>query len=160
MSGRTELLDREALRVDAASRGAEGSTLAVSPPRRGDAHRRPGTRELACVQLTVEQTTAVLAPYGNIDISSVPDLVFVAGALPEEVTEVVWDLRHVRFMDSAGLHLLMNQRKDCRIAGRGLRVRGLRDQPMRLVELIADLRPWEPWLEFLEPAAPRCSSAR
>jgi anti-sigma B factor antagonist len=52
---------------------------------------------------------AVLSVSGEIDIGSVPVLAdAVAGALAEGVAELWIDLSHTDFMDSAGLHLLLD----------------------------------------------------
>ncbi|MFE4547351.1 STAS domain-containing protein [Streptomyces sp. NPDC056785] len=75
--------------------------------------------------------TAVFTPHGEIDSDSLPDLLSAVHMLPESVTGVTWDLREARFMDVAGLHLLVHQRSACQEAGRILTVVGLGRQPQR-----------------------------
>ncbi|MET9123334.1 STAS domain-containing protein [Streptomyces sp. NPDC004528] len=93
--------------------------------------------------------TAVFTPHGEIDSDSLPDLLSAVHMLPESVTGVTWDLREARYMDVAGLHLLVHQRSACQEAGRILTVVGLGRQPQRLLELAWELFPAGRWGDFL-----------
>ncbi|WP_063795817.1 STAS domain-containing protein [Peterkaempfera griseoplana] len=94
--------------------------------------------------------TTVISPRGEIDFTTLPDLLTAARKLPRCVTEVVWDLREAAFMDVAGLHLLVDQRLACRGTNRTLTVTGLGQQPQRLLTLVSELFPAEEWDAFLE----------
>ncbi|MGV9288304.1 STAS domain-containing protein [Streptomyces sp. NPDC003719] len=106
------------------------------------------------VTVAIDDTAAVLTPPGDIDADALPGLLAAARELPASVTTVTWDLRHVGFMDAAGLRLLTGQRQDCRTAGRTLTVTGLGWQPLRLLDLAAQCVPDGLWEDFRRPAAP------
>ncbi|MFD6967417.1 STAS domain-containing protein [Streptomyces sp. NPDC059949] len=106
------------------------------------------------VTTTNDGLTAVITPYGEIDFDVLPRLVSAAGELPLSVTQVTWDLREALFMDVAGLHLLIHQRLACTDAGRTLTVTGLRQQPLRLLQLAAELFPAGEWADLLPDPLP------
>ncbi|MET9255375.1 STAS domain-containing protein [Streptomyces sp. NPDC003717] len=110
------------------------------------------------VPVAIEGNAAVFTPRGDVDSDTLPGLLATARRLPPTVTRVTWDLRHTVFMDIAGLHLLIDQREECRGAGRLLTVTGLGEQPLRLLRLAGQLFPAGPWNDFL-PAAPSASAA-
>ncbi|MFF5899685.1 hypothetical protein ACFY8O_27675 [Streptomyces argenteolus] len=88
----------------------------------------------------IEGTTARIVPHTAIDQDTLPLLRATAAALPQWVTEVVWDLHDTPFMDLAGLHLLT----DPEPAGRPPRrtaVTGMRPQPQELLRVAAELFP-------------------
>ncbi|MFF4845056.1 STAS domain-containing protein [Streptomyces collinus] len=89
---------------------------------------------------TSDGTTARITPRGDIDFDTLPPLRAAADTLPVQVTDLLWDLSHTRFMDIAGLHLLFTPAQP---DGRGRRtmVTGLRPQPLRLLLLAADTNP-------------------
>ncbi|MFD6296059.1 STAS domain-containing protein [Streptomyces sp. NPDC060235] len=85
-------------------------------------------------------TTALLAPRGPIDGDSLHVLREAAAALPSHVTTVDWDMSAVPFMDSAGLHLLLDPPFD-RQSKRRARVTGLAPQPARLLAVAEQFLP-------------------
>ena len=92
------------------------------------------------ITTTIDGTSARITPYGDIDFDTLPPLRAAADALPAHVTDLLWDLNHTAFMDTAGLHLLFTP---CPPGGPNRRTTatGLRCQPLRLLILAADLRP-------------------
>ncbi|MFE2538074.1 lipid asymmetry maintenance protein MlaB [Streptomyces sp. NPDC059371] len=106
------------------------------------------------VTTTSDGVTAVITPYGEIDFHVLPRLLTASQDLPPSVTQVTWDLRGARFMDVAGLHLLIHQRMTCADTGRTLNVTGLRQQPLRLLQLAAELFPAGEWGGFLPDHLP------
>ncbi|MCF3960154.1 STAS domain-containing protein [Streptomyces fuscigenes] len=110
------------------------------------------------VTTTIDHTTAVIRPHGEIDAATLPDLDAAARALPTSVTHLVWDLDHARFMDVAGLHLLARQRNACRETGRTLSVIGLARQPRRLLLLAQHLFPAGRWEDFLPDGPPEAAA--
>ncbi|MFE9499086.1 STAS domain-containing protein [Streptomyces collinus] len=92
------------------------------------------------ITTTSDGTTARITPRGDIDFDTLPPLRAAADTLPVQVTDLLWDLSHTRFMDIAGLHLLFTPAQP---DGRGRRtmVTGLRPQPLRLLLLAADTNP-------------------
>lgn len=88
----------------------------------------------------IDGTSAHITPYGDIDFDTLPPLRAAADALPAHVTDLVWDLNHTAFMDTAGLHLLFAPRPPGGPNRRTIAT-GLRSQPLRLLFLAADLHP-------------------
>ncbi|MEE4543473.1 STAS domain-containing protein [Streptomyces sp. V4-01] len=99
-------------------------------------------------------TAAVISPRGEIDFSTLPEVIAAAAELPLSVTEVTWDLREAQFMDVAGLHLLVHQQLACRKAKRKLTVVGLQQQPLRLLAVAQDVFPGHPWGDLLQRDLP------
>lgn len=88
----------------------------------------------------IDGTSARITPYGDIDFDTLPPLRAAADALPSRVTDLMWDLNHTAFMDTAGLHLLFIPRPPDG-PNRRTTATGLRRQPLRLLLLAADLHP-------------------
>jgi anti-anti-sigma factor len=97
-----------------------------------------------------EGSAAVIRPCGEIDVDTLPGLLVAARELPRSVTEVTWDMTGARFMDVAGLRLLVQERTACLDAGRKLLVTGLRPQPLRLLRIAQEVFPAGEWGDFLE----------
>ncbi|WP_221349491.1 STAS domain-containing protein [Streptomyces beigongshangae] len=100
------------------------------------------------ISTTIDGTTVVIRPRGEIDFDTLPNLLATAQKLPQSVTEVVWDLREAQFMDVSALHLLVHQRLACQEANRTLTVTGLSQQPQRLLQLAQELFPADQWSDF------------
>ncbi|MET7826984.1 STAS domain-containing protein [Streptomyces sp. NPDC005386] len=99
-------------------------------------------------------TSVVIRPRGDIDDHTLPTLTAAFEALPSATTHVTWDLHDIHFMDVAGLHLLIDQRRACQETGRTLTVTGLPGQTQRLLRLAEELFPAGAWHDFVtEPAA-------
>nr|WP_086021412.1 STAS domain-containing protein [Streptomyces zinciresistens] len=92
---------------------------------------------------TIDGTTARVRPYGAIDHDTLPAVREAVTALPLQVTDVVWDMRDVPFMDAAGLHLLTDTPAGPRRhpARRTAAVERLTPQPLWLLHLAAALFP-------------------
>ncbi|MGW4674910.1 STAS domain-containing protein [Streptomyces sp. NPDC004324] len=99
--------------------------------------------------LTGDGVSAVITPQGEIDFVTSPSLHAFLQQLPPSVTGVTWDLRQTRFMDVAGLHLLVQLRQACQDAGRTLTVTGADEPLRRLLQLAHDLFPADHWDDFL-----------
>lgn len=106
------------------------------------------------VTTTNDGITAVISPHGEIDFDTLPALLAAARKVPASVTQVTWDLRAARFMDVAGLHLLIHQRLACLNTDRTLTVTGLHRQPLYLLQLARDLFPDGRWNDFLPRSLP------
>ncbi|MFB7407267.1 MULTISPECIES: STAS domain-containing protein [unclassified Streptomyces] len=92
------------------------------------------------ITTTITGTTACLSPHGEIDFHALPPLHSAVDRLPSHVTDLLWDLEHLTFTDVAGLHLLFGA------APYGhpryqTTVTNLRDQPLQLLLIAADLFP-------------------
>ncbi|WP_081236418.1 STAS domain-containing protein [Streptomyces viridosporus] len=92
------------------------------------------------ITTTIDGTSARIALRGDIDFDTLPPLRAAAQALPAHVTDLMWDLNHTAFMDTAGLHLLFAPVSPDG-PDRRTTVTGLRQQPLRLLLLAADLYP-------------------
>ncbi|MEU8950499.1 STAS domain-containing protein [Streptomyces sp. NPDC048489] len=99
--------------------------------------------------LSGDGVSAVITPQGEIDFITSPSLHAFLQQLPPSVTGVTWDLRQTRFMDVAGLHLLVHLRQACQDAGRTLTVTGADEPLRRLLQLAHDLFPAGHWDDFL-----------
>ncbi|MBT3150136.1 STAS domain-containing protein [Streptomyces sp. CHD11] len=88
----------------------------------------------------IKGSTARIIVHGDIDYDTLPTLRAAAAGLPPQVTELVWDLEHARFMDVAGLHLLFEQPSG-ESPPRKTTVTNLAPQPLRLLVLAAELNP-------------------
>jgi anti-anti-sigma regulatory factor len=105
------------------------------------------------ITITVDGATAVISPIGDIDFGTLPDLTASGRFLPESVTRMTWDMSEATFVDVAGLHLLVHERRDSLRAGRTLTVTGLGYQPTRLLQVAHELFPAEHWDGFLPGGA-------
>ncbi|MEU5254394.1 STAS domain-containing protein [Streptomyces longwoodensis] len=92
------------------------------------------------ITTAISGTSARITPRGEIDHDTLPSLRAAADALPARVTDVTWNLRHTPFMDVAGLHLFFSPTA-LDGADRRTTVTGLRQQPLRLLFLAADVHP-------------------
>ncbi|MER5951809.1 STAS domain-containing protein [Streptomyces sp. NPDC001904] len=98
------------------------------------------------MNITVERhsNSATLTPHGDIDLAGIDELHTLIAQLPPAVTEVVWDLRAVPFMDITGLHLLGAQAAPAHVS-----VTNLPPQPLRLLRLACELFPQMGWERHL-----------
>lgn len=101
------------------------------------------------VTTTITATTARVTPYGEIDLDTLPSLRAVVDRLPPSVTSLLWELEHLSFTDVAGLRLLFDP-----VPHRRTTVTGLRDQPLQLLMVAADLFPAAYDLTLLIPDTP------
>ncbi|MER7915802.1 MULTISPECIES: hypothetical protein [unclassified Streptomyces] len=92
------------------------------------------------ITTTLDGTSARISWRGDVDFDTVPVLRAAADALPADVADLLWDLNDAPFMDVTGLHFLF---ATALVDGpnRRTRVMGLRQQPLRLLLLAADLDP-------------------
>ncbi|MEU1262116.1 hypothetical protein ACPC39_15495 [Streptomyces cellulosae] len=88
----------------------------------------------------IDGSTAWITVHGEIDYDTLPLLRAAAAALPQSVTELVWDLEYARFMDVAGLHLLFEQPSPDGTA-RKTTVTNLAPQPLGLLILATEVKP-------------------
>ncbi|MEU3027738.1 hypothetical protein ACPCBC_19340 [Streptomyces incarnatus] len=89
---------------------------------------------------TLDGTSARISWRGDVDFDTLPALRAAADALPAGVADLLWDLNDAPFMDVTGLHFLF---APTQVDGpnRRMTVTGLRQQPLRLLLLAADLDP-------------------
>lgn len=92
------------------------------------------------ITTTIDGTSARITLRGDIDFDTLPPLRAAVDMLPAHVTDLLWDLNQTSFMDVVGLHLLFDHTPDDG-PDRRATVTGLREQPLRLLLLAADLRP-------------------
>jgi len=92
--------------------------------------------------------TVILVVCGEVDLASAPALEQTLRNAEREVTrEIVIDLAGVTFMDSTGLHLLLDARDRASHGGYRLRYRNIPPQAERLFEIAGSID------RFLSPAA-------
>jgi anti-sigma B factor antagonist len=135
-----------------------GSTVHRGAPAfpRFDCTLRAGGLDAAWVRVT-----------GQLDIATGPQLTEMLGSAEESAQRVVLDLRQLTFIDSAGLHVILNASARAKAAGRRLvLVRG--PSPVDLVFReadasasleIVDLDPVEPPVQALLKLAQRRGAA-
>ncbi|MET9593067.1 STAS domain-containing protein [Streptomyces sp. NPDC006516] len=105
------------------------------------------------VTAMIDATTARILPHGEIDHETLPELRAVLSALPQDVTEVIWDLRNTPFIDIAGLHLLIDpQTAD---SPRRTTVTAMPMQPLELLRTAAEVFPTLGFAELLPEARPQ-----
>ncbi|MEU9521665.1 STAS domain-containing protein [Streptomyces sp. NPDC048224] len=92
------------------------------------------------VTTTIDGTRASLTPHGDIDFDTLSSLRAAVDALPDHVTDLLWDLHHTPFMDVAGLHLLFGPAPRGGV-DRTTTVTGLRPQALRMLLLATDVHP-------------------
>ncbi|MFF4397204.1 STAS domain-containing protein [Streptomyces sp. NPDC001480] len=105
------------------------------------------------ITTAIDGTSARITLRGDVDFDTLPPLRSAADALPAHVTDLLWDLHHTPFMDVAGLHLLFDHTPVDGPARRTT-VTGLRQQPLRLLLLAADLHPATFDVSRLRPETP------
>jgi anti-anti-sigma factor len=66
--------------------------------------------------------TLVVAPEGEIDISTAPALRDTLARAGPDVRQLVLDLRAVDFMDTSGLQIVVEQLRECDSGGRGFAI--------------------------------------
>ncbi|MFC8008521.1 STAS domain-containing protein [Streptomyces olivaceus] len=76
----------------------------------------------------------VITVTGDIDLQTCTELAHVTAAVPFDET-LHLDLAGVPFMDSSGLHLILDLRRRLQAEGGQLSLVGLRDQPTHLLQL-------------------------
>ncbi|NYI04481.1 STAS domain-containing protein [Allostreptomyces psammosilenae] len=105
-------------------------------------------RELT-VTVRQQDGATVLTPVGEIDYDARPALAAARARLPDPVGVVLLDMTEVSFMDSTGLHFLIDLRRRVAAGGGRLTLAGIQDQPIRLLRLTG-------LIDFLTaPPAPR-----
>jgi anti-sigma B factor antagonist len=87
--------------------------------------------------LSTENDTTVLRIEGELDAVTVTDLRPTIDRLATEGKKVVVvDLRSLRLIDSSGVGAIVSLYKRIRATGGSLSVRGLRDQPLAIFQLL------------------------
>ncbi|WP_420037330.1 STAS domain-containing protein [Streptomyces sp. cg28] len=107
------------------------------------------------MNVTVERhsDSATLTPHGDIGFADLDQLRARVDQLPSDVTEVVWDLHAVPFMDIAGLHLLGVSSPRLHVS-----VTNLPSQPLHLLRLAGELFPHMGWEQHLpDSSVPRAA---
>jgi len=89
-----------------------------------------------CVLIDWEDGVLVLCPQGEIDFHTAPALTEAVREAEGPWRDVVVDLSGVPFMDSSGVHALVDVLHRCRARGGRLTARGVREQPARLLDLV------------------------
>ncbi|MEU5656846.1 STAS domain-containing protein [Streptomyces sp. NPDC047737] len=102
------------------------------------------------VTAMIDATTARIIPHGEIDHDTLPKLRAVLAALPQDVTEVIWDLQDTPFIDTAGLHLLIDPQPVNR--PRRTTVTAMPSQPLELLRTAAEVFPTFGFGELLPEA--------
>jgi anti-anti-sigma factor len=99
-------------------------------------HRECVVEELLWLRRRRDDHVASLTLEGELDLSGVPRLEeAVAEALSEEVRELVVDLRDLGFLDSSGIHLLLELAERSRGDGFALSIVGARGAVLRALEV-------------------------
>ncbi|MFJ6934351.1 STAS domain-containing protein [Streptomyces sp. NPDC101132] len=108
----------------------------------------------ARIEVEARDGTTVLRPHGEMDIERAADfhrrLLTALARDPGGAAEVVVDLRHLTFCDSAGLHSLLRARTAASRNGHRLSLAAPMDQFLRLLDLtgtrdLFDIRPAPPF---------------
>lgn len=97
----------------------------------------------------------VVAPSGQIDMASAPDLAErLAEARRPGVSEIVVDLAQVDFMDSAGVRVLVQAARESSTSGARLFLQGANGWVARVLEIsgVADFLPPPPPEQAEAPA--------
>ncbi|MEU6621979.1 hypothetical protein ABZ926_14560 [Streptomyces litmocidini] len=108
---------------------------------------------------TITGTTARVAPHGEIDSHTLPPLRAAVDRLPLQVTDLLWDLEHTSFTDITGLRLLFGPAPHGVLCRRTV-VTNLREQPLQLLLIAADLFPTIYDVSRLVPDTPAALTAR
>ncbi|GGY51840.1 STAS domain-containing protein [Streptomyces djakartensis] len=103
------------------------------------------------ITTSIDGAHARISLSGEIDFDTLPPLRAAVEALPQQVTDLQWDLTRTPFMDVAGLHLFFDPTTSG--PGRRATVTGLRAQPLWLLLTAADVNPTVFDLSRLLPAA-------
>lgn len=104
------------------------------------------------IEVETRGGTAVIRPFGDLDRGTAPlfrRALWAALARDPLPTDVVVDLQHLDFCDSAGLNALLEARTAAADVRRALYLAAPRDQVLRLLELTGTTR-----LFLIEPAPP------
>jgi anti-anti-sigma factor len=90
------------------------------------------------VSVVPDRREVAVVPHGDLDLSTVDQLAREVRELREVgFEEVLLDLRHVDFIDSSGLRLLLSLRNDAKRDGHVLRLVPGRREVQRIFELTA-----------------------
>ena len=93
-------------------------------------------RSTLWIEVFEDDTTSVIACCGELDISTAPALeVRVRAAALADFERVLVDLRHVSFMDLAGLRALVRASATARAEGVGLRILNATPAARRVLDL-------------------------
>ncbi|MFD9286844.1 STAS domain-containing protein [Streptomyces sp. NPDC060030] len=111
------------------------------------------------VTTLIDATSATIIPHGEIDHTTLPKLRAVVAALPRDVAEVVWDLKDTPFIDTAGLHLLVDP-PPADVPPRRATVTGMQPQPLRVLRTAAELFPTLEFARLLPEARQHGAAAR
>ncbi|MFR9727147.1 STAS domain-containing protein [Streptomyces sp. MS19] len=85
--------------------------------------------------MTATADSVVLAPRGELDFDTLPDIEEALTRLPDSTGPVVLDMTGVPFMDLAGLRLACRLETGDLLRGRVVLARGWRPQPEKLLRL-------------------------
>jgi anti-sigma B factor antagonist len=100
------------------------------------APRPAPTRHLLQTRRDRDEQGVVLQLFGELDLSSTPELARELAEIQDElVGRLLIDLRHLEFMDSTGLALIITAEQAARAHGQGLHLRSAPRQIQRLFEL-------------------------
>lgn len=96
--------------------------MSCSPRGEGAGHHLRTTGADVDVHLTPDGSTAVVAPVGELDLATAPELrdALLRAALDRSLTVI--DLAQVTFLDSVGMAVLAAAARRARAAGGGVRV--------------------------------------
>lgn len=112
----------------------------LSPP---EIQSRPLPTELSIIRRD-ESDGVVLAPSGELDVVSAPELQSrVSDVLAEGHARVLIDLGGLRFVDSAGVSMLIKAKQEAQAAGRMLLLRRPTEQLQRVFAVVG----MADWLE-------------
>lgn len=102
---------------------------------------------------TITGTTARLTPRGEVDFPTLPSLHTAVDRLPAHGIDLLWDLEHLSFTDTAGLRMFFGPAPQDSRPHKTV-VTNLRDQPLRLLFIAAGLFPAAYDLTRLIPDTP------
>lgn len=63
------------------------------------------------IKVVTNNAEMVVAPAGRLDTNTAPELERELGAMPEEISTLIFDFEKLRYISSAGLRVLLNMQK-------------------------------------------------
>jgi anti-sigma B factor antagonist len=84
----------------------------------------------------IERGVTVVAPSGEVDMASAPQLREKLGELLNDgITNLLVDMSEVAFLDSSGLGVLVSAMKQTRASGGSIRLAGVRPLVLKVLEI-------------------------
>lgn len=87
------------------------------------------------LKTTVDGTSAIIAPIGNLTVATAPSLENAFADLPEEVQKLTLDLTDLDYVASAGLRVIVAQVKSMRSNGASMVISNANDEIMEVFDV-------------------------